>query len=296
MSKFLSNKPIIYNILKVISLKDEAYYPKICICFKAETLPENYDKILKTLHEHFKKTDINYEIEEYDPFLRSVNGYGLDFTTISDESFEYNWTIYIFNAKEKFKQSIEWLKKIKSQEKDKEKIKELETYITTHKNSVDNNLALPGKCKIKMEIKINAKQTNCIPDIKENFLDKFPALNKMLYLLDFYNCDINELFTCNYLLFDGNKYQAKKLDTTPITTFIDKNEAKNLGKERIDMYASWFDNSKNGLKRVIVSKENDNIRFYSATNFKINKLTDLLKESYRTSLKMSEIFIEEKSG
>jgi len=271
-------------------------YPRICVCFNGITGKTNYQKILNSLHKYFNKVMIKSEgIDIIDPLKMSYNAYGMENTPTGDGKFEYNWNIFIYDAKENYKKSIKWLEKIYNEEKDFKRKNKISKFLNSHESCLRDSIPVENKCKVHCKITITpVKKITQKPYIKTDFLDKFRRANEIIKILNQFPMSL-EICTCNYILFDGEKYIAKRMDKTPITAFVDKDDAKNLGNERIDMYASWFENSSIGLKRVIVSKEPGGYRFYSAFEFKESKLNDLLKRCYLKSLKTADIFIERRA-
>lgn len=268
-------------------------YPKICVCFTGITEKTNYQKILNSLNKYFNKVMIkSEEINIIDPLKMSYIAYGAEDIPTDDDKFEYNWHIFIYDAKENYKKSIKWLEKIYDEEKDTRRKNKISEFINSHKSCLQNSLPVRNKCKLYCKITITpVKKITQKPYIKTDFLDKFMRVNEIIKILNQFSMSL-EICTCNYILFDRDKYIIKRMDKTPITTFVDKDDAKNLGNESIDMYASWFENSPIGLMRVIVSKKPEGCRFFSAFKFKESKLNDLLKQCYLKSLKTADIFIE----
>ncbi len=288
----------IYQTIKVIKLpqdEKDKLYPRICICLDGVTEKTNYKKILVALYKYFdqamvKSTDIN----DIDFSKMSYNAYGVEYTPIKDGQFKYYWNLYIYDAKENYKKSIDWLEKIYSVEQDLKRKNKISKYLNSHKFCLRKSLPIENKCKIHCKIEITPeKKFTQKPLLKTDFIDKITGAIKIIEILNKFPMSV-EICTCNYILFDGKKYIAKKMETIPITTFIDKDDAKNIGDERIDMYASWFKNSSIGLRRIIVSKEGNDYRFYSAIEFEASKLDDLFKKCYLKTLKTADIFIRKR--
>lgn len=281
--------------------KEEALYPKICVCVYGETEKSNYSKILKSFFDIISKDDKEkIGITYLNPIKFAFHSYSDDLFYES-KKIGYESKIWISDVKENYKNGISYLEK-KSQElkKDKEKVKKIKYILKQQKISQKNNYPKKNICRLFLSTRLYIFKKLPFESIeKGDFIDEFTDIYNLLDIFKKFKIKING-HTCNSLIFDSKKYAILGNFKLPFALYeipdvknipFASELIKQMGEPELELISFKINNSPLGLENIALSVKGNNYIVPIKFNYKTNSLDDLIKKNYLQTINIAKIIM-----